>query len=97
MRLADKKVYTKLSALILKAGSLEHEGKDWIRVRTWSLVYKQVHLRQNGKLGNGLSWRFERKIMVSLKGERIKQARKVGNKVLVHLGTGEMKEARMCV
>ena len=52
---ADEKACDELAKYIPKANPRDPTVNDWIQAETWSLMYEQARLRQNGKLGNGMA------------------------------------------
>merc|ERR1712194_757062 len=64
-----------------------------IRPSTWSLIDKRAGERIAGNLTQSLKRTLKRQIAASLKADRIERARKVGETLMGHIHTGDMREA----
>ena len=65
---------------------------NWIRPGTWALIDQHAAIRRAGKLTRRMGRRAGHKIKASLKLDRIKRARKFGERIMEHLVAGDAKE-----
>ena len=88
-----EKLFESLSEAVEKPRQKEREANSWIRPGTWLLVDRRTSLRREGRLSQKEGRQLGRKIKAALKEDRRERARRVGEKVMLLLGEGELKEA----
>jgi hypothetical protein len=82
-----------LQDAVVKPMPREFAENQWIRPSTWSLIDKRAGERIAGNLTQTLKRTLKRQIAASLKADRIERARKVGETLMGHIHTGDMREA----
>ena len=66
---------------------------SWIRPGTWLLIDQRTSLRREGRLSQKEGRRLGRRIKAALKEDCRERARRVGERVMLLLEEGELKEA----